>query len=269
VAGPYARDASYMTSSHAGIREVDEAPILTVIVPVFNEAATIEELLERVLAAPYDKQIIVVDDGSTDGTSEILAARHRTIPLCMCLHERNQGKGSAIRTGLEKACGRFVIIQDGDLETDPEDYPLLIEPLLDGRADFVIGSRFRKDCAGLSQIRPGFRLGVHLLNFVVWQLYGVRLSDEACCYKAMATKLLKAMELRCEGFEFCPEVVAKASRMKLRIMEVEIKYCPRSAAAGKKIRYWDGLRALWWLWKLRRWRPENGIMRELHNAALL
>jgi dolichol-phosphate mannosyltransferase len=230
------------------------APLLTVIVPVFNEVGTIDELLSRVVGAPYDKQIIVVDDGSTDGSGERISEWEAQSLVEVCRHTTNRGKGRAIRSALERAKGQFTIIQDGDLETDPQDYPLLIEPLLSGSVDLVVGSRFLDRESTIGSFFSPFRLGVVLLNVAVRLLYGVRMSDEACCYKAILTECLKAMDLQCEGFEFCPEVVAKALCMGLRIREVAIQYFPRSSAAGKKIRYSDGLRALWCLWKFSGWR---------------
>jgi dolichol-phosphate mannosyltransferase len=231
------------------------SPLLTVIVPVFNERATIDELLGRVLAAPHTKQVIVVDDGSTDGTSLILDRWVEKGAIELQRHPGNRGKGRAIRTALESALGRFVIVQDGDLETDPQDYAALVEPLLDGRADFVIGSRFAPHSAVDTPADPFLRLGVSILNLAVLILYRLRITDEACCYKVLPTEILKTMNLQCERFEFCPEVVAKACRMNLRIVEVPVRYRPRTKADGKKIRYRDGLTALWWLWRLRRWKP--------------
>jgi dolichol-phosphate mannosyltransferase len=231
------------------------SPLLTVIVPVFNERATIEKLLGRVIAAPYHKQVIVVDDGSTDGTSEILGRWAETGAIELRRHDCNRGKGRAIRTALESARGRFVIVQDGDLETDPQDYLALVEPLLEGRAEFVIGSRFAPGSRVDGRAKLSLRLGVSLLNVAVLLLYRLRITDEACCYKVASTESLKAMDLQCERFEFCPEVVAKARRMNLRIVEVPISYRPRTTADGKKLRYRDGLSALWWLWKTRKWNP--------------
>jgi glycosyltransferase involved in cell wall biosynthesis len=231
------------------------SPLLTVIVPVYNEAPTIEELLRRVVAAPYVKQIVVTDDGSTDGTSLILDGWAEKGAIELLRHPRNLGKGSAIRTALESARGRFAIIQDGDLETDPQDYLALVEPLLDGRADLVIGSRFSRGGHFDGRVDVFLRLGVSLLNFAVLLLYRQRITDEACCYKVLPTDLLRSMNLQCKRFEFCPEVVAKAHRMNLRIVEVPVRYHPRTNADGKKIRYRDGLRALWWLWKMRQWKP--------------
>jgi dolichol-phosphate mannosyltransferase len=234
-----------------------EAPLLTVIVPVFNERATIDQLLHRVLTAPYTKQVVVVDDGSTDGTDAILSAWEREGRIEVFRHFRNRGKGRAIRTALDHASGRFVVIQDGDLETDPQDYSLLLAPLLEGRADFVIGSRFVDPAHMQVSVAPVFRIGVRVLNLAVRLLYGMRVSDEACCYKVFPTNILKAFDLQCERFDFCPEVVAKASRIGLRTVEVPVRYYPRTATEGKKLRYRDGLAAMRCLWRLRGWRPRS------------
>ena len=197
-----------------------ELPLMTVIVPVFNEVATVEALLRRVgAAAPEDKQVIVVDDGSTDGTGEILDRWEEAGRIELVRHDRNRGKGAAIRSGLEYAQGRFTIIQDGDLEYDPADYERLLAPLLAGEADVVYGSRYLRrrgesgeaGGAGLavrSQAgaweregvgrQPGqrrnwsvFRAGVSVLNLAVRLLYGQRLTDEATCYKAFPTDVLR------------------------------------------------------------------------------
>ncbi len=249
-----ARALGHVVSSRPAVG----SPTLTVIVPVYNEAATIERLLRKVLAAPYAKQVVVVDDGSTDGTAEVLQQwdGHKGIELLS--HAANRGKGAAIRTGLLHARGRLTIIQDGDLEYDPEDYPRLIEPLISGQAEVVYGSRYLRIDKPSRRPRRHWRLfrwGVSALNVCVRLLYGARLSDEATCYKAFPTALLRAMDLQCERFEFCPEVTAKTCRMGLRIHEVPIHYDARTVQAGKKIRLADGLEALRTLWRWRNWRP--------------
>jgi prepilin-type N-terminal cleavage/methylation domain-containing protein len=245
-----------------------------VIVPVLNEARTIDEVLRHVLAAPYDKQVIVVDDGSTDGTVGVLETWEGHPNVDLLAHSKNRGKGAAIRTGLEHARGRFTIIQDADLEYDPQDYPRLIEPLLSGEAQVVYGSRNldRRRARG----RPWslFGLGVSLLNVCVRILYGIRVTDEATCYKAFPTAVLRAMDLECERFEFCPEVTAKACRMGLAIHEVPIAYDPRSVKQGKKIRWRDGWEAIETLWRWRNWNPAcarsgSADLAELRQAGSL
>lgn len=233
--------------------ESDRGPI-TVIIPAYNEAATIAELLDRVARAPYDKQIVIVDDGSTDGTAtaaEDWCSRERPGQTTVLLsHAVNRGKGAAIRTGLDATRGDVVLIQDADLEYDPADYPHVVEPILNGGADVVYGSRFRQ--ADLPWTAN--RVCVHLLNVMVRVLYGHKTTDEATCYKVFRTDLLRRLDLQCRRFEFCPEVTAKVCRMGIRIREVPINYHPRGAADGKKIRWWDGMQAIWTLayWRFAR-----------------
>lgn len=256
------------SGSSAGRSWLTEMPELTVIVPVFNEAATIDELLRRVLAAPYRKQVIVVDDGSSDGTARAMRRWEGHNAVELLAHSRNRGKGAAIRTGLEQARGRFTIIQDADLEYDPQDYPELVEPLLAREAVVVYGSRNLERKRARRRRWSVYELGVSVLNLCVRMLYGSRITDEATCYKAFATEVLHAMELKCERFEFCPEVTAKACRMGLAIREVPITYNPRGVQQGKKIRWTDGLEALVTLWRYRRWRPCRSAFpgRGVHNA---
>ncbi len=234
----------------------EEPAVLTVIIPVYNEAQTIDELLRHVLAAPYAKQVIVVDDGSTDATVEKLEKWEGHPDVLLLAHAKNRGKGAAIRTGLEHAEGRFTIIQDGDLEYDPQEYPKLIEPLLAGEAEVVYGSRYLRSALEPRQPWRLLRFGVAVLNVCVRLLYGARLTDEATCYKAFPTAVLQSMHLHCERFEFCPEVTAKACRLGLEILEVPICYDARTWQAGKKIRWTDGLAALATLWRWRHWRAK-------------
>jgi dolichol-phosphate mannosyltransferase len=223
--------------------------LLTVIIPTYNEARTVDELLARVVETPLSKQIIVVNDGSSDATADKLEAW----PVIVLTHRMNLGKGAAIRTGLQHAAGEYTVIQDADMEYDPHDYQRLIEPLIDGQADAVYGAR---------RLRWSIsHFGVGLLNRLVAWLYGVRISDEATCCKIFRTDDLRAMNLQCERFEFCPEVTAKACRMGLRIVEVPISYRPRTNAEGKKIRWRDGWVAMKTLWRYRKWegrRPDRG-----------
>jgi dolichol-phosphate mannosyltransferase len=229
-------------------------PLLTVIVPVYNEVNTLETILQRVYESPVDKQIIVVDDGSTDGTADLLRQLTECSPIEAHFHENNCGRGRAIRTALEFARGQYTIIQDGDLEYDPQDSCKLLEPLLAREADVVFGSRYLNRDNNFSG-RCRFDLAVKLLNFAVWLLYGVKVTDEATCYKVCHTNLLRAMSLKCERFEFCPEFTAKASRLGLCIRDVPILYSPRDASAGKKIRSKDAIEAFTTLWAYRRWKP--------------
>jgi len=231
-----------------------ETPVLTVLIPVYNEVETIDQLLRLVLAAPYCKQVVVVDDASSDGTVKVLDTWNEHPEVEVLTHSRNRGKGAAIRTGLQRARGTFTIVQDADLEYDPEDYPRVIKPLLAGEAQVVYGSRYMEGGKGRNRWRL-FRYGVSLLNVCVRLLYGGKLTDEATCYKAFPTDLLRTMDLQCERFEFCPEVTAKAYRLGHTILEVPIHYEARGCGAGKKIRWTDGLEALATLWRWRHWRP--------------
>jgi dolichol-phosphate mannosyltransferase len=236
-------------------------PLVTVLIPVYNERDTVDELLRRVSAVCLDKQLVVIDDGSQDGTADELRRWAGRPDVEIMRHAVNRGKGAAIRTGLELARGRFTIIQDADLEYDPREYDRLLEPLLDGDAEVVYGSRYLDPRKEALEGNPLFRSGVSFLNLCVRWLYGVTLTDEATCYKAFPTSILRAMALECERFEFCPEVTAKACRMGLCIREVPISYWPRNTQQGKKIRWTDGVKALTVLWKWRHWRPEQPLPR--------
>jgi dolichol-phosphate mannosyltransferase len=219
---------------------------VSVIVPVYNEAGHVEELVEAIHAAPVKKEIIIVDDGSTDGTREKLRGMPAVDDVTIVFHERNYGKGAAIRTALAYARGEYVLIQDSDLEYDPQDYPALLRPLEEGKANVVYGVRPDRPERGL-RFFLGAKLLTHLANF----LYGAGIHDEATCYKVIRRSLLSRMELECRRFEFCPEVTAKLCRMGEKIGEVPISYRPRSAVEGKKIRHSDGWLAIWTLIRYR------------------
>jgi glycosyltransferase involved in cell wall biosynthesis len=212
-----------------------------VLIPVYNERATLEALLDRVLAVPVDKEVIVVDDGSTDGTRDVLADLARRRPITALFHERNRGKGAAIRTALARARGEITIIQDGDLEYDPEDFPRVIAPIVRGESNVAYGSRYMEHRNDLPFTH--YKLAVLLLTWLSNTLYGTRITDEATCYKAFRTSLLKDLPLRCERFEFCPEVTARVAKRGERIVEVPISYHFRTRAEGKKIGWGDGLEA--------------------------
>jgi len=224
-------------------------PLLSVLVPVYNERATLESLLLRVLAVPVDKEVVVVDDGSRDGTREVLAELATRLPIRALLHERNRGKGAAIRTALAEARGEIVIIQDADLEYDPEDYPRLIAPIVRGETNVVYGSRY------LSHENPlpltHFKVAALLLNAMANLLYGTRLTDEATCYKVFRASLLKSLPLDCVRFEFCPEVTARVAKRGERILEIPIRYHYRTREQGKKIGWRDGFEAIWTLLRYR------------------
>src|SRR5438876_6347799 len=219
---------------------------VSVIVPVYNEAAHLDELLQAIQASPVKKEIIIVDDGSTDGTREKLQALPETNDLTIVFHKINWGKGAAIRTGLQYARGEYVLIQDSDLEYDPQDYPALLRPLEEGNANVVYGVRPDRPERGLR-----FFLGAKLLTHLTNVLYGAGIHDEATCYKVFRRSLLSSVSLECQRFEFCPEVTAKLCRLGEKIQEVPISYKPRSAGEGKKIHYSDGWMAIWTLLRLR------------------
>jgi len=212
---------------------------LSVIIPAFNERATLQETIERVLAVPVEKEIIVVDDGSTDGSWEIIS-RFDDPRVRAFRHVVNCGKGAAIRTGLSHATGDAVIIQDADLEYDPQEYvPLLAR--LEAGADVVYGNRWHKG------IRASYRRyiwGGRLLSMVTNLLYHADIHDEPTCYKLFRMDVIRRLRLACSGFDFCPEVTAKVRRLGYQIDEVPISYTPRSFKEGKKIRWYDGLKAL-------------------------
>ena len=218
---------------------------LSVIIPIYNEADTIEETLARVAAVDVPKEVIAVDDCSTDGTLDLL---ERASGITLIRHDRNRGKGSAIRTGLARASGEIVIVQDADLEYDPADIPAIIAPIVRGEAEAVYGSRFLR---GRPKMRRRNYLGNRVLAIAANLLFRAGLTDEATCYKAFRTELLKSIPLTCRRFEFCPEVTAKLMRRGVRIAEVPVSYSARTVAEGKKITTWDGVVALWTLLKFR------------------
>lgn len=222
------------------------AGCVSVIVPVYNEVENLDDLLRAVVASPVKKEIIVVDDGSTDGTREKLRALPAIDELTILFHERNCGKGASIRTALAHARGEYVLIQDSDLEYDPSDYPALLAPLESGEANVVYGVRPDRPERGLR-----FFLGAKFLTHLTNLLYGADIHDEATCYKVLRRSVLAQMELECRRFEFCPEVTAKLCRMHEKIAEVPISYHPRSAIQGKKIRHADGWLAIWTLIRYR------------------
>ena len=225
---------------------------ISVIIPVYNEFPTFSQVLERVQRAPLpdgcSKEIIVIDDGSTDGTAQMLREHTRAGVIVSHRSAENLGKGAAIRTGIALASGDIVLIQDGDLEYDPNDYASILEPILNGTADIVYGSRFLGRPIGMALKN---RIANRILTAAANILYNARLTDEATAYKAFRISVLRELHLECRRFEFCPEVTAKMRRFGHRIHEVPIHYNARGIAEGKKIRMRDGFEALWTLVRYR------------------
>ena len=249
--------------------------LLSILIPAYREESTIAEILRRVAAVDtgaegFDKEIIVCDDGSDDRTFEIASEIACQLPVVRVVrHDVNRGKGAAIRTALEHARGDYVLIQDADLEYEVSDYPALLRPAAAG-ADVVYGSRF------LANPRPtGMRTANYVANRVLTAtanlLYGLAITDEATCFKLFRTEVLRRLELECTGFEFCPEVTAKLGRLHVPIVEVPIAYTARALADGKKVRWTDGVEAMWVLIKhrVRRGgrRAESGARKAERSAA--
>jgi glycosyltransferase involved in cell wall biosynthesis len=227
-----------------------ERPLLSVVIPCFNEAATILDLLERVRSAPVaSKQIIVVDDGSSDGTRALLQGLQAD-DLTVLLHERNRGKGAALATGFAAARGEICIVQDADLEYDPAEYPLVIGPILQGKADVVFGSRFQ-GAAPHRVVYFWHRVGNGVLTLLSNMLTDLNLTDMETCYKAFRTEIIQAIRIREQRFGFEPEITAKLARRRCRIYEVGISYYGRTYDEGKKIGWKDGVRAIWCILKYR------------------
>ncbi len=221
---------------------------LSIVIPVYNEAATLPEIVRRVFAAPVEleKEVILVDDGSTDGTRELYDAirrEHADRKLKVLLHERNRGKGAALRTGFAEATGDIVLIQDADLEYDPADYPRLLAPILRGLADVVYGSRFVGGEAH-RVLLFWHMIGNRLLTLVSNALTNLNLTDMETCYKVFRAEVLRGLRIRSDRFEFEPEITAKVARGGWRIYEVGISYAGRDYAEGKKITWIDGLKAV-------------------------
>ncbi|HMN62260.1 MAG TPA: glycosyltransferase family 2 protein [Anaerolinea sp.] len=222
---------------------------LTVIIPVYNEAKTIAEIVRRVKAVGVATEILIVDDGSTDGTRDILKTFTGDPLIRVVLHERNQGKGAAVRTGILQATGDFCIVQDADLEYDPRDYPALIEPIEEGNADVVFGSRFLG--AARRPILFWNMIANKILTFLTNILYNNILTDMETGYKLFRRDIALGMKLRAHGFEFEPEFTAKLLKRHVRIYEVPIRFNPREYSEGKKIKMKDAFVAVWSLLKYR------------------
>ena len=230
---------------------LNSEPLVSIIIPVFNELKTIGTLLEKVeqSSRSFQREIIVVDDGSTDGTSQFLSSL--TDPFQILLRDRNQGKGAALRDGFSHSSGEILLTQDGDLEYDPSDYPTLLEPILTGTADVVFGSRFLKLRPGSIHYRSHY-YGNRLLTMLTNLLTDLEISDMETGYKVFRRSLLERMDLQEDRFGFEPEFTMKIARMPgIKVCEVPINYQGSSVLEGKKIKWKDGVGAIWQLFKYR------------------
>ena len=231
-----------------GLKGILKDPLLSVVMPVYNERDTIEEMIRRVQAVPIRVQLIVVDDGSKDGTRDILSALAANGSFTLVLQPQNAGKGAALRRGFQEVTGDLVVIQDADLEYSPEEFPQLIELICDGRADVVYGSRF------LGRHRVflfSHYLGNRVLTLITNVLYNTMLTDMETCYKVMRVEVLRSMTLQSNGFGIEPELTAKIFKRHYRVYEVPITYDGRTYDEGKKIGWRDGVVAVWVLLKYR------------------
>jgi glycosyltransferase involved in cell wall biosynthesis len=222
-------------------------PLLSVVMPVYNERTTVEEIIRRVLAVPLRIELIVVDDGSKDGSGEMLEQLQKEVPFTL-VRQKNGGKGSALRTGFAQVTGDLVVIQDADLEYSPEEFPQLIDLICQGKADVVYGSRF------LGRHRAfmfAHYLGNKFVTLVTNVLYNTMLTDMETCYKVMRVEVLRSMTLKSNGFGIEPEMTAKIFKRGYRVYEVPITYAGRGYEQGKKITWRAGFDALWVLFKYR------------------
>jgi len=248
---------------------------LSVIIPVYNEESTVGQLLEQVLAVDIPKEVIVVDDGSRDKTIEIIREKAAASDQVINLQTNvvNVGKGAAIRRGILHVTGDVVLIQDADLELDPKEYHLLVAPFMSGVADVVYGSRFRE--RGYFFYYRQVPFSSRLVNFLLAKTVNLfwpraRITDEATAYKVFRADLLKSLPLKCNGFEFCPEVTARVLNRGIKIREVPITYHPRTVAQGKKVNWKDAVKAFWTLFKYRfleKEKPLENKTREVEEAG--
>ncbi|MCX8159078.1 MAG: glycosyltransferase family 2 protein [Candidatus Pacearchaeota archaeon] len=225
---------------------------LSIIIPVFNEKTTILEVIKRVKCANIKnvkKEIIVVDDYSDDGTRELLKELERKEKLKIIFHDKNYGKGHAIKSGLKIASGDIVIVQDADLEYNPDEYYELIKPIIDGKEKVVYGSRILNEKNKYSSL--SFYLGGRIITFITNFLFNSKLTDEPTCYKVFKKEIIDKITINGERFEWEPEITAKILKKKIKIFEVPISYNPRGKEKGKKIKWVDGIIAIWTLIKYR------------------
>ena len=217
--------------------------------PLYNEEESVEAIINKVLALPLELELIIIDNASTDDTGQIIKQFASLSNVTLIKREKNIGKGDAVVAGLHYAEGDYTIIQDGDLEYDPGDIVKMVKAAVKKKADVVFGSRILNRGSGISYYR--YLWGGKLLTFIANLFYGVGITDESTCYKMVRTDLMKKLNLECKRFEFCPELVAKIGRNKIRIHEIPISYNPRKFEDGKKIRWIDGAEGIWTLIKYR------------------
>ncbi len=226
----------------------DPQQTISIVIPVYNEETTLEEIIRRVIDVdiPFDKEIVLIDDYSTDGTRllyEKIEKEHRDVRFQVLMHDVNQGKGAALRTGFAACTGDIALIQDADLEYDPRDYPRLLAPIIEGRADVVYGSRF----VGSSAHRVHFfwhMIGNRVLTLLSNMMTNLNLTDMETCYKVFRKEVLEGLVIKSDRFAFEPEITAKVARGRWRVYEVGISYAGRSYDEGKKITWWDGVKAI-------------------------
>jgi glycosyltransferase involved in cell wall biosynthesis len=217
--------------------------LLSVVIPVYNEAGTVAAVVDRVRKVPVPKEVVLVDDGSSDGSGKVLDGLAALPDVRVFHHERNQGKGAALKTGFQQARGQIVVVQDADLEYDPADYPRLLRPFFDARADVVYGSRFL--VGEYARVHLFYHyLGNRFLTFLSNLFTGLNLTDMETCYKAFRRDVVQRIDIKSKRFTVEPELTAKIARMKLRIFEVPISYSGRDYSEGKKITWRDGIAAL-------------------------
>jgi len=236
---------------------------LSIVMPAYNEAGTLREIVSRVLAVDLpglERELLIIDDGSRDGTREIMLELDGKDRVRALFHPRNIGKGAAVWTGMRAATGDVVLIQDADLEYDPREYPILLRPILEGEADVVFGSRFLGTSTGHRVLYFWHFLGNQLLTLLSNVVTNINLTDMETCYKAMTRGVVDRLDIRSRRFGIEPEITCKVARMKARIFEVPISYHGRTYEEGKKIGLKDAFQAVWTILRFSRWKPARGIV---------